>query len=60
MKKYPEELIQPTWWNRNKGFILGTIATTALAVVVVQRVALSRHDQFLAGKGLLQEYYYPE
>lgn len=60
MIKYKDDPIQPTWWNRNKGKVLGTLAVTSVALVVVQRIALHRHDQFLLGKGLLEEYYYSD
>jgi hypothetical protein len=52
--------IKPTWWNRNKGYILGSIAVTTVALVVMQRAGLKSHNQFLVAKGLDKEYYNPE
>lgn len=58
MQKWNDETpIRPTYWNRNKGVILGTLAAVATATVVVQRVALARHDKYLVEKGLAEDYY---
>lgn len=58
MQKWNDETpIRPTYWNRNKGIILGVIAATSIGVVVAQRVALAKHDKFLVEKGLVADYY---
>jgi hypothetical protein len=53
MYPYP----RPSWWDRHKGQVLGTVAAVAITVVVVQRVGLNQHNRFLDKKGLLEEFY---
>lgn len=58
MQKWTNETpIRPTFWNRHKGVILGSLATVAIATVVVQRVDIGRKNQYLLDKGLVQDYY---
>lgn len=49
--------IRPTWWNRNKGFILGTVAVSSFAVAVISKKEHKKKNRFLADRGLLNEYY---
>lgn len=58
MQKWNDETpIRPTYWNRHKGVILGSLAAVAVATVVVQRVALGRRDKYLIEQGLVEDYY---
>ena len=43
--------------KRHKTAIMVTALVTSVALVVILKVALNDHDEFLEGKGLLDEYY---
>lgn len=49
--------IRDTWWNRNKGVILGTLVVVATTVAVAEQFAIRDRDKYMKGKGLLDDYY---
>lgn len=49
-----------TWWNRNKGRILGTALAITSTYAVLMHRNKKQFDTFLARKDLLTEYYAPE
>ena len=49
--------IRDTWWNRNKGVILGTLVVVATTVAVAEQFTIRDHNKYLKDKGLLDDYY---